>query len=83
MTCELVGIEVIDEPSRAHTDSDASVLMLRYRPVRAGSEGEPFSLRVVVERAREEELRADLRQHSVVVCEPTPTGTAEGESAPP
>ena len=70
-TCELVGVEVVDEPAQAHTDRDASVLMLRYRPVGRG-DGQPVSLHVVVERSREEELRADLRQHSVVVCEPAP-----------
>lgn len=82
-TCELVGVEVIDEPAQAHTDRDAAVLMLRYRPVGSASDDQPLSLRVVVERSREEELRADLRQHSVVVCEPSRPARDGGENAPP
>ena len=83
VTCALVGVEVIDTPARTHTDPDASVLMLRYRPLGAGGASEPLSLRVVVQRSREEELRADLRQHSVVVCEPSRAPVGEGEASPP
>lgn len=82
-TCELVGIEVIDAPAQAHTDRDAAVLMLRYRPLRSGSDGQPLSLRVVVQRSREEELRADLRQYSVVVCEPSRPAGDGSEGTPP
>lgn len=82
-TCELVGIEVIDQPAQVHSDTDAAVLMLRYRPLRSGSDGQPLSLRVVVQRSREEELRADLRQHSVVVCEPSRPAGDGSEGAPP